>query len=54
MTQFGFEETTPAPPQEGNYKEKFSVVVDCTGEAMQKEVWELLQENGYEARIVSV
>jgi len=59
MTQFGFDspafsEEEETPPKEGNYSEKFSVVVDCENERQQKTVYKLLTANGYEPRIVSL
>ena len=62
MSMFGFDDSMfaeePEPedsqPKAGTYKEKFSVVVDCTGEEEQRTVYELLTENGYECRIVSI
>ena len=37
-----------------NYNEKFGVVVDCTDENEQRVVFELLQQNAYKPRIVSI
>jgi len=59
MSLFGFDDLTfpdesEPSPKEGTYKEKFSVVVDCTDEEQQKTVYELLTENGYQPRIVSL
>ena len=58
MSMFGFDDAMFAEeetsPKAGTYKEKFSVVVDCTDEEEQRTVYELLTENGYECRIVSI
>jgi hypothetical protein len=58
MTAFGFDfpdpdgDTVPGSP--GTYHEKFSVVVDCENEQQQQTVYNLLTENGYTPRIVSL
>ena len=59
MSLFGFDDLTFPEEEEhslkeGIYKEKFSVVVDCTDEEQQKTVYELLTGNGYTPRIVSL
>jgi ParB-like chromosome segregation protein Spo0J len=60
MSLFGFNESdfgsqeSDESPKMGTYHEKFSVVVDCTDEEQQKTVYELLTENGYTPRIVSL
>ena len=59
MSMFGFDDIAftdeqEHEPKEGIYQEKFSVIVDCTDEEQQKTVYELLTENGYQPRIVSL
>jgi ParB-like chromosome segregation protein Spo0J len=60
MSAFGFDfdpsepEECESAPKTGTYHEKFSVVVDCENEQQQHTVYELLTENGYEPRIVSL
>ena len=58
MSMFGFDDPTfseeETSPKTGTYKEKFSVVVDCSDEEEQKTVYELLTDSGYEPRIVSI
>jgi hypothetical protein len=58
MSMFGFDDSIfseeESLPKTGTYKEKFSVVVDCTSEEEQRAVYELLTDNGYEPRIVSI
>jgi hypothetical protein len=58
MTLFGFDcdfsEEEEHTPKTGTYKEKFSVVVDCENEEQQRIVYELLTNNGYEPKLVSI
>jgi len=60
MTLFGFDDAEymsndeEHTPKAGTFKEKFSVVVDCTDEEQQRIVYELLAEHGYEPRIISL
>jgi hypothetical protein len=42
----------PAPPADNRYKEQYGVIVICTGEAHQKEVYEALAAQGYKCRVV--
>jgi len=43
----------PAPPDTGiAYEEKFAVLVTCTGEPHQREVFEALQGMGYEVKVL--
>jgi len=58
MSMFGFDTDFPEEedhtPKTGTFKEKFSVVVDCIDEEQQRIVYDLLTDNGYEPRIVSI
>jgi len=53
MEQFGFkiDEDEPTEPDEVNYNEKISVVVDCVDDAEAEEVFNKLQAEGYSCRI---
>ena len=56
MEQFGFkiDEDEPTEPDEVNYNEKISVVVDCVDDAEAEEVFNKLQAEGYSCRISTV